>query len=754
MKRFLLIQMILLIALFSHSLGQDKTKISGTITDHNNAPLPFVNVFFKDSFEGVVSDSTGYFEFNTSLTGGQVLVAMFMGYETWERRVTLGQGETVSFAIKMEPTVLETEGTSVTASAFTSGDEKGVTLRSMDVLTTPGAAGDIYQAIQTYPGVSRLDEGSGLFVRGGDFTETVSILDQATVVHPYRWESPTGGVFGTIAPFLVSGTFFSSGGFSAKYGNALSAVLAMESLGMPEQNLYNFNAGLAGVSAGAARVLVPGKLGVRFSGNYIATDLMFRINQSKEEFTVLPSTTDGNLGLTYKYSATGQLKFFTFGSRDKVGVRLDQPSFDGVFTGGGQNQLYNMQWSELPAKNWLARTSLSLNQFKSDMALGILDLSQWDTTYKLRTDHEVRLNRKMHWNFGAEVEYTVNRFEGVVPVYDLLLDPNAEFHEIDAKFGARRTGFYAESIYNLGRNLALNIGLRGDHHNLAEKLVWDPRASLMYSLSKNNSVRASWGVFHQFATPFQYAPGPGNPNLEAMKAQHVILGYDYQKDRYQIRFEAYYKDYDDLLIKDVDNGYVNKGYGYASGADLFFKFGELFRDPLNGWISYSLMQTKRYQAQKAVFAVSEDAVTEGYHYEYAPSSYDITHNLTVVTKVNLSAQLNAGATWRIATGRPITPVVDAVKDPLFDYYHPIEGDVNSERLPAYHRVDISGTYYIPLKGSNYIVFYAGLSNLLNRKNVLDYDYSIDYSSRKPRTTNFSRFIYFGCTMSFQSAGLF
>jgi len=246
MKRFLLIQMILLIALFSHSLGQDKTKISGTITDHNNAPMPFVNVFFKDSFEGVVSDSTGYFEFNTSLTGGQVLVAMFMGYETWERRVTLGQGETVSFAIKMEPTVLETEGTSVTASAFTSGDEKGVTLRSMDVLTTPGAAGDIYQAIQTYPGVSRLDEGSGLFVRGGDFTETVSILDQATVVHPYRWESPTGGVFGTIAPFLVSGTFFSSGGFSAKYGNALSAVLAMESLGMPEQNLYNFNAGLAG----------------------------------------------------------------------------------------------------------------------------------------------------------------------------------------------------------------------------------------------------------------------------------------------------------------------------------------------------------------------------------------------------------------------------------------------------------------------------------------------------------------------------
>ena len=239
-----------------------------------------------------------------------------------------------------------------------------------------------------------------------------------------------------------------------------------------------------------------------------------------------------------------------------------------------------------------------------------------------------------------------------------------------------------------------------------------------------------------------------------MKAQHVILGYDYQKDRYQIRFEAYYKDYDDLLIKDVDNGYVNKGYGYASGADLFFKFGELFRDPLNGWISYGFLRSKRYQAQKTVFAVLDDAVDEGYHYEYAPSSYDITHNLTVVTKVNLTPQINVGMTTRIATGRPITPIMDAIKDPMFNYYHPIEGNINSERLPTYFRLDTSGTYYIPLKGSNYIVFYAGLSNLTNRKNVLDYEYSIDYSSREIRTTNFSRFIYVGCSMAFQSAGLF
>ena len=204
----LVLSLILSFVTISQSQTSNKITVSGLVKDDNNRPLGYVNVFFKDSYEGDVSDSTGYFEFTTNQAGERLLTAMFMGYETWEQTVLLKAGGKFSTNIKMTMTFIKTEGTSVSASAFTSGDEKGVTLRSMDVVTTPGAAADIYLAIQTYPGVSKFDEGSGLFVRGGDVSETVTILDQATVIHPYRWESPTGGVFGTIAPFLVRGTFF------------------------------------------------------------------------------------------------------------------------------------------------------------------------------------------------------------------------------------------------------------------------------------------------------------------------------------------------------------------------------------------------------------------------------------------------------------------------------------------------------------------------------------------------------------------
>lgn len=740
--------------LVSFAQTSSKVKISGKVRDHQNKVMPYVNVFFKDSFEGDVSDSTGYFEFTTTQTGERLLTAMFMGYETWEQNILLKAGEDFSITIKMEMTYIETEGTTVSASAFTSGDEKGVTLRSMDVVTTPGAAADIYLAIQTYPGVSKLDEGSGLFVRGGDVSETVTILDQATVIHPYRWESPTGGVFGTIAPFLVRGTFFSSGGFSAKYGNALSAVLAMESLGLPNQTFYNFNVGLAGVSAGATNVLIPGKLGIRFTGNYIATDIMFRLNQSKEEFSVLPNSQDGNLGLIYKYSDSGQLKFFAFGSRDEVGVKVDQPSFDAVFDGSGVNQLYNIQWSDLFRENWLAKTSLSLNRFTSDMAFGVLDLNQRDDTYKLRTDHEIEAFNNININFGGEIEYTINNFKGRVPAYELLLDPNSDFYQLDDKFGARRIGFYSEYVQRLKRNLALNVGARTDHHNLSDQMVFDPRASLLYSITQNSNIRLSWGIFHQFATPISYAPGPGNPDLQAMQAQHVIAGFDYQKPKFQFRIEAYYKDYDDLLVEDINVGYLNEGYGFAKGLDLFFKYGELFQDPVNGWISYSIINSKRYQAQKTATTNPNNEVYDFYEYDYAPSSFDVSHNLTLVTKVNINPQFNFGFTYRIATGRPITPVIGSIQDPIFNYYHPIEGQINSERLPTYHRFDTSATYYFPLRGSDYLVVYAGLSNITNQKNVLDYDYSADYSSRKPRTTNFSRFIYVGFTVAFQSLNPF
>ena len=132
--------------------------------------------------------------------------------------------------------------------------------------------------------------------------------------------------------------------------------------------------------------------------------------------------------------------------------------------------------------------------------------------------------------------------------------------------------------------------------------------------------------------------------------------------------------------------------------------------------------------------------------EEAPSPFDITHNLTVVAKGRILGTLSVGLTLRYASGRPITPIVGAVPVAGKGYYLPVEGPVGSERLPSFQQLDGQFSYLLFFGSGHQAVFYLAVNNLLDRANVLDYDYSIDYSRRQPRASLFRRFIYFGTTV--------
>ncbi|MDZ7335429.1 MAG: TonB-dependent receptor, partial [candidate division KSB1 bacterium] len=213
------------ILLSANSLAQPEPicTIKGSVINEKNTPLPFANIFLKGRMEGSVSDSLGNFSFKTKASGKVTLICSYIGYQSFEKELELKAGSIIEINIKLRQIEIRGRSVMVTASAFTAADEgEGVTLTAMDVVRTPGAAADLFWAIKTFPGLQQVDEGAGLFVRGGDVSETVVLLDGAVINHPYKYESPTGGFFGTFSPFLLKGTFFSSGGFSAQYGNALS----------------------------------------------------------------------------------------------------------------------------------------------------------------------------------------------------------------------------------------------------------------------------------------------------------------------------------------------------------------------------------------------------------------------------------------------------------------------------------------------------------------------------------------------------
>ena len=423
------------------------TEISGRVLDGAGQPLSFVNVQIVGTIEGAATEEDGSFVFQTRLEGEHTIQASMIGFEPFRRKFLL-TGETFTLEIVLHETLITLDEAFVTASAYSTGDAEAVTLESMEVITTPGAAADVFLAIKTLPGVAMVDEGAGLFVRGGDVSETVLLLDQATVAHPYKYESPTGGVFGTIPPFLVAGTVFSSGGFSARYGNALSGVLAMTSQNMPELTSFSTNVGLASASAGADLPIVPGKLGLRFTANQSFTEIMMRVNGFADEFTVTPRGTDVNLSLIYQYSSTGRVKLFNYTNHDRVGVFVDEPSFDGIFRGKSANWLHNLQWSDI-VSDWLIQASISTNRYSTHRRLGLLDLRPSDTSSKVRLDLEKELSDRIAVAFGSEIERADNAFEGEVPAQEGILDTGP----VAAGVGSRRSVCLARAGVHGGRSI-------------------------------------------------------------------------------------------------------------------------------------------------------------------------------------------------------------------------------------------------------------------------------------------------------------
>lgn len=217
-----------------------------------------VNVFLCETLEGDLTDSTGGFRFETAHRGPALLVLMRLGFAEERRAVDLPLDEPLTIALTE---VVEVETITVRAGGYTAGDEPGSTLTSLDVVTTPGAQASVPLAIKALPGVQNVDDGTGLFVRGGDAQETRFFLNDAGVIDAVRPQEPTGSDGPQIDPFLLDRIFFSSGAFGARFGNALSAVVDLETRGRPDRFQPSAGAHMAGIEGA-----VEGPLGERLGG--------------------------------------------------------------------------------------------------------------------------------------------------------------------------------------------------------------------------------------------------------------------------------------------------------------------------------------------------------------------------------------------------------------------------------------------------------------------------------------------------------
>ncbi|MDR0793466.1 MAG: TonB-dependent receptor, partial [Chitinophagaceae bacterium] len=280
---------ILLFLSFFSFAANAQIKIDGRITDKKNKPLEAISVALKDTYDGAITNNDGYFSFTTSEKGKQIISMSSAAYETQDREIIIGDSS-ITINLVLKEKVNELNAVTVTTGTFAGmGGKKGVTvLSSMDVLTTPGSNADISKALQILPGVQQINNQEGLFVRGGDAYEAKQFVDGSYVANPYAGGLPNISGRSRFNPTLFKGFAFSTGGYSALYGEALSSALIMETIDMPEQSEQGLFVSPLVWGANAQQLAKNNKTSWGFNYMYANLGLYYALVKQTPDFFKMP----------------------------------------------------------------------------------------------------------------------------------------------------------------------------------------------------------------------------------------------------------------------------------------------------------------------------------------------------------------------------------------------------------------------------------------------------------------------------------
>jgi hypothetical protein len=703
----------------ARAAAQNATRIDGVVLDEEGRGLADVNVFLAGTVDGAVTDSTGSFAFATRPGPGE-LVALRDGYVEHRQAVDVPAASVRIVLLRL----VEVAAITARAGGYTAGDQPGAALTSLDVVTTPGAQASVPLAIKALPGVQSVDDGSGLFVRGGDDSETRFFLNGAGVIDAVRPEEPTGSDAPQIDPFLLDRIFFSSGAFGARYGDALSAVVDLETRGRPERLRRSVGAHMAGVEGS-----VEGPLSERLGGALTLSRLhvgpIYAVNGSTRDYAIAPQGWETSGSLVWDYRPDARLKAFGIGETFRTAFDVADPSLAGEYAIERETWAAIASWEDAlgPAR---AAGSVSRSAVRTEEGGGAYELVDDRSSTQASGSVDVTLGPALIVAAGGDMEDIEARWRGQFPVGDGG-DPPAD--RFDDARDALRTGIFVEAEWALGARAALTAGLRSDRSTLTERRTWDPRLSVTASLPAGLSLLLGGGVYHQVADPLLYARA-GGATLAPQRAVQLVAGLQAgDAASGLVRLEAYRKEYDDLARLDREDRAIGGGEGSSRGIDVFLK------GPgpagTSGWVSYSLVDAERTDPDTGTLA-------------RAP--FDVTHSLIVVAGRQIRPGWNARAAWRYATGRPFTDVIGTELDGA--RLVPVYGDPFAGRQPAFHRLDLSFSRLVFFGDDGLLVLFASLNNAYDRENVLEYRWTDDCATRIPVRDRTKRSVFAGMSLDF------
>lgn len=716
-------QFSIFILLFTLSLAgfSQTSTLSGYLKDKaNGEALIGATVFIPELKTGVITNPYGFY--SVSVPQGTYSVQFsFIGYQTQTPKIILNESKQLNVMLEEDQEEI--------AEVIVTGEKRNRNVESLQmsmekvqvkmIKKLPSFMGevDIIKSITLLPGIQNGGEGSsGLYVRGGGPDENLMILDEAPVYNA----SHLLGFFSVFNSDAIKDVQVYKGGIPAEYGGKASSVIDIRMKDGNSQQL-GMSGGIGNISS---RLTVEGpiikdKWSFIVSGRRTYADYLGKLaglEQLKENQLYFY---DLNLKTNIQLNDKNRIYLSAYTGDDyfKVG--------ESIYMRWG-NLTSTARWNHLFSNKLFSNTSLIYSHYDYNLGVPGSGADQFDWTsqisdYNFKQDFSWYLNSKNKLTLGFNVIY--HHFEpGAVDAGDKSYFTDLKL----TNYNALDNSVYISNEQTIGSKLTLRYGLRysyfqqignakvqqylnPDQPNEKEvtgvieygkgKLVppsyhnLEPRLAVKYMLSPESSIKASYNRMAQnlhlisntnSPTPLDIWL-PSSTYIKPLIANQIGLGYfrNFNDNMFETSAEVYYKKMDnvidyidgaELFLKENLETELLHGSGYAYGLELYAKKQE---GRMTGWISYTLARSMR----------EIPGINEGKAY---PSSYDRTHNAALVLNYELSKRWNFGTNWIFATGNPTSyPIAKYDVQGNTIYYYAAR---NSNRIPDYHRLDISFTY--------------------------------------------------------------
>lgn len=735
--------------------------LSGYIKDKNSGEgMIGATCYFPDLQKGITSNEYGYYSI-TVPTGKNKVVFSYVGYASQTLSLDLRSNQILDIALDDNSQLID----EVTVFGFAKDHHVNSTDMSVEKLPValikklPSFMGevDILKTITLLPGIQSGGEGSsGLYVRGGGPDENLMLLDEAPVYNA----SHLLGFFSVFNSDAIKDIQVYKGGIPAEYGGKASSVIDIR---MKEGNSQRFS-GHAGIGNISSRLtleapIIKDKWSFILSGRRTYADVVGRLAGLEALKDNQLYFYDLNLKTNIRFSEKDRLYISAYTGDDyfKLGEALYMSW--GNITG-------TVRWNHVFSGKLFSNTSLIYSKYNYSLGVPSNSSDQFDWSshiedYNLKQDFTWFLNTNNTIDFGVNV--IKHQFEpGNISVTQGSFFQPLQLTNYNAISGAA----YISNEQTLGSLLSVKYGLRlsmfqqigvgrvreylnptapktdeviNEIYYQSNKRIGspfinlEPRISAKLSTGENSSIKTSYNRMvqnlHLISNTNSPTPLdiwlPSNKYIQPLIVNQIAAGYfrNFQNNTYETSLEVYYKDMKNVLdYKDGAELFLNEdletelltGTGYSYGMEVMIK---RLTGQFTGWVSYTLSRSMR----------EIPGINNGNPY---PSTYDRTHDFSLVTNYELSKRVSLSANWVFSTGNPVTyPVAkyDIQGNTLFYY-----SDRNSQRIPAYHRLDLSFTYDFKKKTNQKINQSINVSfyNVYARRNA----YSISFSQNEDNSS--------------------